>query len=80
MHSFNYFRMHKQALDGEVFDVLFSLSDFVKFKESILDYKNVHKLNQVFFFWFSIVLCKISDERRKIRQFTVQFENNGIES
>lgn len=26
-------------LDGEIFDLLFSLSDFVKFKEMILDYK-----------------------------------------
>lgn len=29
----------KQQLDGEIFELLFSLSDFLTFKEMILDYK-----------------------------------------
>lgn len=29
----------KQQLDGEIFELLFSLTDFVQFKEVMLDYK-----------------------------------------
>lgn len=29
----------KQQLDGEIFELLFSLTDFVTFKEVMLDYK-----------------------------------------
>ncbi|XP_077296936.1 ADP-ribosylation factor-like protein 2-binding protein [Arctopsyche grandis] len=32
---------HKHVLDGEVFDVLFTSSDFLRFKEMILDYRKM---------------------------------------
>jgi len=34
-------RARKDELDGEVFDVLFTFSDFTAFKEMFLDYKAV---------------------------------------
>jgi hypothetical protein len=34
-------RTRKDELDGEVFDVLFTFSDFTAFKEMFLDYKAV---------------------------------------
>lgn len=38
---FNFFlREKKDSLDGEIFDMLYTLSDFVAFKEMFLDYKN----------------------------------------
>lgn len=33
-------REKKDSLDGEIFDMLYTLSDFVAFKEMFLDYKN----------------------------------------
>jgi hypothetical protein len=39
-----YCRTQKNELDGEVFDMLFTFSDFTAFKEMFLDYKAVSNL------------------------------------
>lgn len=33
-------RDRKGTLDGEIFDLLYTLTDFIAFKEMFLDYKN----------------------------------------
>lgn len=38
------FRKNQDHLDGEVFEMLYTLSDFSAFKEMILDYKAVSKM------------------------------------
>lgn len=43
-----YFRNRKNELDGEIFELLLTFSDFLTFKEMILDYKAV----SFFFFNF----------------------------
>jgi hypothetical protein len=35
----------REELEGEVFDVLYSFTDFVTFKELILDYRSVSITN-----------------------------------
>jgi len=40
-------RARKDELDGEVFDVLFTFSDFTAFKEMFLDYKAVSNYARV---------------------------------
>lgn len=42
------FRKRKDNLDGEVFEVLLTLSDFTAFKEIFLDYRAVSLLKKVF--------------------------------
>lgn len=38
------FRCRKNELDGEVFEVLFTLTDFTAFKEMFLDYRKVKRI------------------------------------
>lgn len=37
--KFFFYREKRKNLDGEIFDLLFSLTDFMEFKMMILDYK-----------------------------------------
>ena len=38
---FSFFRKRKEELNGEVFEMLLTFSDFLAFKEMFIDYKRV---------------------------------------
>lgn len=48
---FGCYRKHKNELDGEVFEMLYTLTDFMLFKEMMLDYKKVNGSFELFAFW-----------------------------
>ena len=45
------FRRRKHSLDGEVFEILSVCTDFISFKEMILDFKTVSYWNNKFHTW-----------------------------
>lgn len=40
LNDVSFFREKKDSLDGEIFDLLYTLTDFMAFKEMFLDYKS----------------------------------------
>lgn len=55
------FSTFKGQLDGEIFELLYSLSDFVTFKEMILDYKS-YKSGNIADVGASIVIQRLSSD------------------
>ena len=43
-----YFRDRKEELEGEVFEILLTFSDFMSFKEMLLDYRAVSIVETLF--------------------------------
>ena len=51
------FRSRKKELDGEVFEILLTFTDFVSFKELVLDYKAVSMLWGDNLSWNFVLSC-----------------------
>lgn len=58
------FRKRQNELDGEIFEIIATFSDFIAFKNMFLDYKNV-SFGLFYFYYLYLLLFFFIDERGK---------------